>query len=430
MDINRKIAFLVLIDIEKNQAYSNLSLNKQISNNSNEKVNEGFVRELVYGVLENKMYLDYILKCLIPRPISKNRIEITTILRMGIFQILQMNSVPDYAAVDESVKLVNKLFKNQASIVNGVLRNYLRNKSDIVISKEGRSISEYLSIKYSHAKWIIDYWLESFNPEFVEELLLENNTTPLICIRANPLLVTTDDLIQKLEDLNFQIARGELVEEAIYVKGNNLLKEPLFLDGFFSVQDESSMLAVKMLDPKPGETIIDTCAAPGGKSINIAEKMNNQGSVISLDIYEHKLKLIEHAAIKNKISNMTTSLWDSVFLNNDLICRGDKVIVDAPCSGLGVLRRKPELKYKGDLSKVIELSQVQSRILENASKYVVDQGTLIYCTCTISKVENQNVVEKFLLENPQFEKIEEIQLFPNIHHTDGFFICKMIKSIL
>ena len=340
-----------------------------------------------------------------------------------------MNSVPDYAAVDESVKLVNKLFKNQGSFVNGVLRNYLRNKSDIVISKEGRSLSEYLSIKYSHAKWIIDYWLESFNSEFVEELLSENNKTPLICIRANPLLIPTDDLIRKLEDENFQISRGKLVEEAIYVKGNNLLKEPLFLNGFFSVQDESSMLAVKMLDPKPGETIIDTCAAPGGKSINIAEKMNNQGLVISLDIYEHKLKLINQAAIKNKISNITTNLWDSMFLNSDLLGKGDKVIVDAPCSGLGVLRRKPELKYKGDLSKVLEISQVQSRILENASKYVVNQGTLLYCTCTISKVENQNVIEKFLLENTQFEKVDEIQLFPNIHQTDGFYICKMIKSI-
>ena len=430
MDINRKIAFQVLVDMERNQAYSNLSLNKHILSNSNEKLNEGFVRELVYGVLENKMYLDYALKCLIPKPISKNRIEITTILRMGIFQILQMNSVPDYAAVDESVKLVNKLFKNQGSFVNGVLRNYIRNKSEIVISKVGRSISEYLSIKYSHAKWIVDYWLESFDPEFVEDLLSENNHTPLICIRANPLLIKTDELIQKLEDENFQIARGELVEEAIYVKGNNLLKEPLFQNGFFSVQDESSMLAIKMLDPKSGETIIDTCAAPGGKSINIAEKMNNQGSVISLDIYEHKLKLIEYSANKNKISIIKTSLWDSMLLNTDLIGKGDKVIVDAPCSGLGVLRRKPELKYKGDFSKVIEISEVQSGILKNAAKYVIEQGTLIYCTCTISKVENQNVIEKFLLENPQFKKIDEIQLFPNIHHTDGFYICKMIKSFL
>ncbi len=428
MDINRKIAFDILIDIEKNQAYSNIALNKNLAKNKDLKPNQGFIRELVYGVLENKMYLDYILSQLITRPMVKNKTELGTILRMGIYQIDYMNSVPDYAAVGESVDLVNKLYKAQGSFINGVLRNYLRKKDEILLSQEGKSTAEYLAIKYSHAKWIVEYWLDLYDDKFVEELLIENNKSPLICIRANTIKIKKDDLKNILIEKGYEIIEGKLTSDAIYVKGNSLLDESLFKEGAFSVQDESSMLAVKSLAPSPGETIIDTCAAPGGKSLFIAELMQNEGLIIDFDIHEHKLKLIEKSAKKNGVEIIKTEIWNSKSANPKYIGKANKVIVDAPCSGLGVLRRKPELKYKGSIDSVNELSNIQLEILESSSKYLKENGIILYSTCTISIKENQNVTEKFLKNNSDFKLIEEVQLFPNVNNTDGFYICKMIKN--
>lgn len=428
MDINRKIAFDILIDIEKNQAYSNIALNKHLSKNKDLKLNQGFIRELVYGVLENKIYLDYLLSKLIARPMAKNKTELGTIMRMGIYQIDYMNSVPDYAAVDECVNLVNRLYKAQGSFINGVLRNYLREKEKIILEQEGRSIAEYLSIKYSHAQWIVDYWLEFYDATFVEGLLIENNKSPLICIRANILKINKDELIRTLIDKGYEIFEGKLVGEAIYVKGNSLLDESLFKEGAFSVQDESSMLAVKSLSPSRGEVVIDTCAAPGGKSLYIAELMENDGTIIDFDIHDHKLKLIEKSAKKNGVEIIKTEIWNSKSINPDYIGKANKVIVDAPCSGLGVLRRKPELKYKGSIDSVNELSKIQTEILVSSSNYVSEKGMLLYCTCTISIIENQKVTEEFLKNNANFSLVEETQLFPNVNNTDGFYICKMIKN--
>jgi 16S rRNA (cytosine967-C5)-methyltransferase len=428
MDINRKIAFDILIDIEKNQAYSNIALNKHLAKNKDLKPNQGFIRELVYGVLENNMYLDYLLNQLITRPMVKNKTELRTILRMGIYQIDYMNSVPDYAAVGESVDLVNKLYKAQGSFINGVLRNYLRKKDELLLSPEGKSTAEYLAIKYSHAQWIVEYWLELYDDKFVEELLIENNKSPLICIRANTLKIKKDDLINTLIEKGYEVSEGKLASDAIYIKGNSLLDEPLFKEGAFSVQDESSMLAVKSLAPSPGETVIDTCAAPGGKSLFIAELMQNEGLIIDFDIHEHKLKLIEKSAKKNGVQIIKTEIWNSKSINPEYLGMANKVIVDAPCSGLGVLRRKPELKYKGSIDSVNELSNIQLEILQSSSKYVKDEGTLLYCTCTISIKENQNVIEQFIKNNLNFSLVEEVQLFPNINKTDGFYICKMIKN--
>jgi 16S rRNA (cytosine967-C5)-methyltransferase len=428
MDINRKIAFDILIDIEKNQAYSNIALNKHLAKNKELNLNQGFIRELVYGVLENKIYLDYLLSKLITRPMVKNKTELGTIMRMGIYQIDYMNSVPDYAAVDECVNLVNKLYKAQGSFINGVLRNYLRKKEEIILTQVGRSIAEYLSIKYSHAQWIVDYWLKFYDTSFVEDLLIENNKSPLICIRANTLKIEKDELVKTLIDKGYEIFEGKLVSEAIYIKGNNLLDESLFKEGAFSVQDESSMLAVKSLGPVFGEFIIDTCAAPGGKSLYIAEIMGNEGTIIDFDIHDHKLKLIEKSAKKNSVEIIKTEIWNSKSINQEYIGKANKVIVDAPCSGLGVLRRKPELKYKGSLDSVNELSIIQYEMLESSSNYLMDKGILLYCTCTISIIENQKVTEKFLNNNSNFSLVEEIQLFPNVNNTDGFYICKMIKN--
>lgn len=426
MDINRKTAYLTLLDVESKKAYSNLALNHQIAVNKPSAQN--FIRELVYGVLENKLTLDYYIDELVKEGIKSLKKQEIIILRMGIYQLGYMNSVPEYAAVNESVILAKKYCRSKANLINGVLREYLNKKIQLRLPDRNDDETRYLSIKYSYAPWIIETWRDFYDTEFLEELLAAGNETPPTTIRMNWLKVMKPDLMKKLQEKGFEIEEGKVSRNAINVKGSGLLDTEFYKMGFFTPQDESSMLVAEKLDPKHGEIIMDVCAAPGGKTTAIAERMNNTGKIIASDIYRRKLDLIDREAKRLGITNIETRSWDATRVDSSMLQKADRVLVDAPCSGLGVIRRKPEIKYKERSEEMELLPKKQLAILSASSSYVKPGGTLVYSTCTINHEENEKVTEIFLKRNPAFEKVESIQLLPNVDGTDGFYICVMRRE--
>ena len=429
MDLNRKTAYEVLLDMESNQSYSNLALNNFIEKNHPE--NPAFVRELVYGVLENRILLDYYLGQLVSSGLKKVKKQDLTILRMGVYQIMSMDSVPDYAAINESVVLARKFCRGRDKFVNGVLRNFQRRQAELTESLPDCSTdpAKYLSIRYSAALWLTDLWLSAYGAEKTEELLAASNGRPLLCLRANHLKGTRAEVMEKLAAAGFQTEAGTLSDRSILVtgKGTGILEHDLFQEGWFSVQDEASTLAADTVNPQPGNLVVDVCAAPGGKTMAMAELMNHQGEVYAFDIYEHKLELIQKQAERLGTEIVKTRCQDGRFAREELKGRADCVLADVPCSGLGVIRRKPEIKTKDDAElDFAELVQRQKEILEAAASYVKPGGTLVYSTCTVNPDENELQVEGFCSRHPEFRLEFMKQLVPD-RENDGFFISKLCR---
>ena len=424
MDINRKTAFDVLMDVEKNVAYSNLSLNSFIEKNRPDS--PAFVRELVYGVLRNRMLLDWFLGQLIPSGLKKIKKQDLTLLRMGVYQLSYMKSVPEYAAVSETVNMSKKLARGRERFINGVLRGYIRNRQQLALPDREVNLEEYLSIVYSVERWIVRLWKDAYGAEKTEALLRASNETPELAVRVNLMKTDRKSLKEKLEALGFEAAESEVSDRALLVKGSGLLDTELYREGMFSVQDEASILASDALDAKPGDCIADVCAAPGGKTFATAELMAGKGVIYAMDKYEHKLKLMEAQAKRAGIDNIRLLQHDSTVPVEELKGQMDKVLADVPCSGLGVMRRKPEIKYKGR-QELNELIERQRQILLAAASYVKAGGTLVYSTCTINPAENEKQIVEFLRGNKDFKALEQKQLLPD-GGTDGFFICRMRKE--
>lgn len=420
MDKNRKTAYSVLMAIEIKKQYSNIALNNHIRREKPDS--PAFVRELVYGVLENKKLLDYIISKLITGKIKNVRTPDLVILRMGIYQIAKMSSVPEYAAVDESVQMAKKYCRGREKFINGVLRSYIRDRHSIILPDKDNDIAKYLSVRYSYEEWIVKLWLEVYDTKFVEELLKAGNETPPTTIRVNKVKAIKSDVKEKLLQAGFEVYDAELAQSALNVKGEGLLDTDMYKNGEFSVQDEASQLVTQYLKPEPTDFIIDVCAAPGGKTLAAAEKMHNKGCILAQDVYSRKVAGIENEAKRLGLSNVDTFTWDASKVREKYIGKADKVIVDAPCSGLGVIRRKPEIKYKKNNDEMAMLPVKQMAILEASSQYVREGGTLVYSTCTINPYENERVVSDFVRKNPQFIIEKAVQLLPNVNKTDGFYI--------
>lgn len=426
MDCNRRTTYSVLFEIEKNQAYSNLELNRQIGLQNPD--NPAFVRELVYGVLENRIYLDYLLAHLIPKGLSGIKKQVLTLLRMGLYQLIFMESVPPYAAIGETVKLAKKLAPGRDGFINGVLRGYQKKGADIKLPDSKEDLISYLSVRYSYAPWIVELLLSQYGMQKAEQILKAGNDRPKLSIRVNMTRTDRKSLAEQLTEEGFVIEEAALSERVLFASGSGLLGTKAYEQGLFSVQDEASVLAAEAVNPLPGQTVLDICAAPGGKSLAMAEMMGNKGVVKAFDIYGHKLTLIEQQAQRLGLSNIITEESDGCVLREDLRDSADCVLVDGPCSGLGVIRRKPEIKYKELADEGRELSEKQLRILLTASCYVKEGGILVYSTCTVNRIENTEVVERFLKERSGFTLLFERQYLPDTDETDGFYICKMRKQ--
>ncbi len=438
----RKIALNILVDIDKNSAYSNIALNRHIRGKVLDGRDQRFITGLVYGVIENRIFLDYIIGQLSKIKIHKIHPLVMNILRLGLYQIIYLDKIPSSAAVDESVKLTKKVHMKSAGFVNGILRNYLRNKENIVFPKYNDNPVTFLSITYSHPEWLVEQWLTEFGAEFTEKLLQGNNAKPALTARVNTLKIKKEALINHFEENNIEVTEGKYVEEAIRFQNMYSLEElEAFQKGYFQIQDESSMLVSHVLNPKPGDIVIDVCAAPGGKTTHIAQMMENTGTIFARDIYEHKLKLIDNTAERLGITVIKTQCYNAKEIDTTMIGKAHGVLVDAPCSGLGIIRRKPEMKYTKKPDDLQKITDMQLEILENASKYVVENGYLVYSTCTINSDENIGVVQRFLERNQNFDMVDVnpllpmelrgtekyMQIYPHIYDMDGFFICKLQK---
>lgn len=441
----REGALITLYEINEKEAFSNIALNKELRRNSYNQLDKNLLTELVYGVLENQIYIDYIIGQFSTFDIKKMNPYTLNLLRLGIYQLLFLDKVPSFAAVNETVNLSKKYCKKTTGFINGVLRNVQRNMKNIKLPNPEKNIVKYLSVKYSHPEWLVKIFLNNFDRHFVEELLKANNTKPDLYVRINTLKISIDDCIRLLTDEGYMVKQSPLIKEAVIVKGmQNIEQSNLYKKGYIQIQDFSSMLVAKILDPKEGEYVIDVCSAPGGKTTHMAQIMNNKGTIIARDIHEHKLKLVERNAQRLGIKIIHTENFSGNDLDEKLLNMADKVLVDAPCSGLGIIRRKPEIKYRKQDEDIKSITAIQYDILKNAAKYVKIGGELVYSTCTINTRENEDIVQKFLKDNPNYVLIninEEykgfvpgehnngtVQLYPNLHNTDGFFISK-IKRI-
>ncbi|MBO5666476.1 MAG: 16S rRNA (cytosine(967)-C(5))-methyltransferase RsmB, partial [Firmicutes bacterium] len=318
--------------------------------------------------------------------------------------------------------------KGREKFINGILRAYGRTKDELIWPDRKTDLTGYLSVRYSCERWIVDLWLSQFGEEKTESMLAAANTTPRLCIRANNLKTTPQKLQERLEGEGFVLTPMETVKEGFFAEGSGLIATDAYKEGWFSIQDESSMLAVCAVDPKPGETVVDLCAAPGGKTLFMAERMNNEGTIYAGDLYLARLELLKAQAQRLGVEIVTPSAWDATILIPHLVNAADRVLVDAPCSGLGVIRRKPEIKYRPEDDERRQLPEIQKKILDNACQYVKEGGTLVYSTCTVNLEENAWVTEAFLKAHPEFERIEEHQMYPGAQEGDGFYICEMKRK--
>lgn len=443
----RETAIIILDKVLSEKAYSNLALKHGLENSNLSRVDKALVTEIVNGSLKNLIKLDYIIGQFVKTNVSKLDKHVEDILRTGIYQIMYLDRIPDSAVCNEGSNLARK-YSNEGAVkfVNGVLRNVSRNKESIQFPDKIKEPLRYLSVVYSHPIWIVEKWLGEFGFEFTEQLLIANNKVPNFTIRVNSLKTDRESLMKILDQEGIEYGEGIYNEEALYIKGTSAIEnKSSFRQGLYQIQDESSMLVGRVLDPKPGDLVIDICSAPGGKTTHAAELMENKGRIIARDVYQHKLDLIQQNCKRLGINIVETEIFDAKELDRKLVGKVDKVLLDAPCSGLGVLRRKPDMKLKKTPDNFDELNKLQQQMLSKAAEYVKPQGVLVYSTCTINKSENIKVIEAFLRNREDFyledlskllpENLESntktkgyVEIFPNIHGIDGFFIARLRRK--
>lgn len=438
----RTIALNILNEVYQEKAYANISLSRHLSKNDLSEQDRRFITELVYGTVKAGDTILWILKKFINRPFTKIEPTILNILRLGVYQIVFMDKIPVSAACNEAVNLAKK-FSNlgSAKFVNGVLRNLIRQPEKYAMPTGNKAIE--ISVREQHPLWLVKKFIHTFGSEATLKLCQFNNTNAPLVLRTNTLKITRTELINELKKSNCEVTPSQLTPEGIICQSHPALNKlkPL-QNGMAQVQDESSMLVAHVLNPKPNDCIIDTCSAPGGKTTHIATLMNNIGIIIAGDIYEHKLKLINENATRLGINIIKTQLLDARKIGELYPKKADKILVDAPCSGLGVLRRKPDSRWNKTEELLHELPPLQLEILNSATQALKINGVLVYSTCTIMPEENQNVIDKFLSTHPNFilddvhkylpfkhkSKTKTLQLMPHIDHTDGFFIARLIRK--
>ncbi len=442
----RQVASQVIMEIEKNNAFSNIALQKALkANGAMSEKDRAFVTENVNGALRNIIYIDHVINSFSSVKTEKMKPWILSVLRISVYEIIFMN-VPSSAAVNEAVKLVKEKGLGKLSgFVNGVLRNISRDYENVKMPDKEKEFPEYISIKYSHPLWLVKMWISYYGKDFTEKLCMANSLSPKVSLSVNTTKVSQSELIEILKNEGMEAEKAKYSPTTVYVsKTGNLLKSKAFKDGLFFVQDESSAIAAAVLSPKKGDTVLDVCSAPGGKTMAMACIMENTGHIVSRDIYDHKLELIEETANRLGISIVETENKDASSKYEEDCEKYDCVLIDAPCSGLGLLRKKADIRLKKSGKDIDGLIDIQRSILSSSASYVKKGGYLLYSTCTLSKKENMGNV-KWFCDNFDFEQADitenlpdglkdsildkgMIELYPSIHGTDGFFISKLKRK--
>lgn len=415
----RKVAVLALGKIFNEGAYSNIAVNSHLKEADLIPADKAFATALIYGVLDRKITLDYVISSFIKTSLKKLSPFTLNTLRVALYQIMFMDKVPESAAVNEAVKLIKKSKESRnAGFVNAVLRNILRADS---LLPTGDSIKD-LSIRFSCPCEIIESFINDYGKETALMLLGEALKPAPLTVRVNTLKTDVDTFIAEMDDAYEAKPFGAVVIN----KGIDINKNSLYRYGHFYVQDTASQTAVSVLAPKPDDRVLDMCSAPGGKSFAMALLMENKGEIISCDIYDHKCELIKKSANRMGLDIIKPTVQDATVFNADFGAF-DCVLCDVPCSGLGIIRRKPDIKYKA-FSEFDGLIPIQTAILNNSKNYVKKGGRLLYSTCTLRKAENEQIINAFLADNSDF-KLEYCHTFmPHTDGTDGFFCALLIKN--
>ncbi len=442
----RRLACEILLKVDTRKSYADILLDQALKTQSLSERDRSLLTELVYGTLRWRGKIDAQLSRHLRRPLEQTDGGLRNLLRLTCYQLVFLDRIPDYAAVNEAVALAKTRGAKAAGFVNGVLRSFLRQTNRNIASTSENLSPEALAIEYSHPPWLVQRWSEEFGVASAQELMRANNERSPLVLRVNPLQCTREELLQRLAAAGIDATVGNCSPQAISVQSAGAVENlPGFSAGLFQVQGEASQLVAFLLSPLPGERILDACAAPGGKSAHIAELMNDQGELVAIDksapgierIRQNisRLGLKSLRLVRADIGEKLPSLTAGSF---------DRILVDAPCSGLGTLRSHPEIKWQRNESDIQRLSRLQAKILRRVVAYLKPGGVLVYATCTLSRAENEQNIEFFLAEHPEFELQEAArylpiqasrmvrdkfyQALPQRDHTDGFFAARMRKG--
>ncbi len=432
----RELILGILLEVTKEGSYSHLVIRSVLDKYQYlDKKERAFITRTAEGTLQHMIEIDYIINQYSKVKVNKMKPVIRNILRMSVYQLKYMDSVPASAACNEAVKLARKKgFSSLSGFVNGVLRNISRNLTEIEYPDEKINKMEYLSVRYSMPEWIVKQWMDDYGEEQTAKILKAFLKEAPVTIRTNLLKTTPDELQKQLEKEGVTVEKIDCpsypdLNYAFVIRGFDYLNAlQSFKDGLFYVQDISSMMVAELAAPDENSYIIDVCAAPGGKSIHLAEKMHGTGMVEARDLTEYKTELIKENIKRHNLTNMKAVLMDATIFDEKSAEKADVVIADLPCSGLGVMRKKTDIKYKMNKETEQSLVLLQQKILNNVCRYVKSGGILLYSTCTIDKMENESNVAWFLEAHPEFELLKMQQIFPEDNFGDGFFLAKLKKS--
>ena len=436
----RTTALYVLHSCRSNGAWADAALKAQLSRDQLSAQDAALCSRIVYGVMQNQLLLDFYLGAFCTQKISHLQPPLADILRMGAYQILFLDKIPDSAAVNEAVELSKKAGRGQAAgLVNAVLRKLSRNKTQLPPIPD-RDAVESLSIRYSHPRWLVKRLAALLGTEEAEEFLRADNDIPPLTVQINPLKSTADALMDSLKARGIAAAAHPWVPGCLEISGTGDLSAlPDFQAGAFLVQDPAARMVTAAAGVKPGQRLLDVCAAPGGKSFSAAFAMEDRGEVVACDLHANKLSRIEEGARRLGLTSVHTQAADGRAFRPEWAAAFDTVLVDAPCSGLGIIRKKPDTRYKKP-DQLLMLPVTQAAILENAASYVRPGGVLVYSTCTILPEENEQVCTVFLAEHPEFSREPfvlpepvgqtegDVTFWPQRHRTDGFYICRMRRQ--
>lgn len=438
----RGIAVKILNRVERTDAYLEKLLDNEIKNQELNSSDKALLFEIVHGVVRWMGRLDWILSGFYKGQFSRALPVLKNALRVALYQILFLDKVPEYAAVNEAVEFIKKFHgQKPADITNAVLRNIIKSKSSLRYPNPDEDLIGFLATYYSHPSWLVKRWIKRFEREELEQLLIANNERPTLSLRVNQLKVSKNDFQSLLDSVNLKYTKAKVLPDFIKLQNlTNITNWEYFKEGFFSIQDESTGLSCKLLDARPGMRILDLCAAPGGKTSYIADIMNNTGEIIALDKFEVRVKMLNKNFERLGITSAKTIAVDSLDYEDPFLF--DRVIADVPCSGMGTLSKKPDIKWKKQLLDIQQVTTLQYKLLTKAASLVKPGGVVVYSTCTTEPEENFELVTKFLSENPNFklisaagslpaEVIDEngcVQTFPHRHKMDGAFAAKLLKT--
>ena len=438
----REAALLTLNTCERQGGWSDGVLKKQLAQSELDSRDAALATQICFGVQQNRFLLDFYLSRFSNIPLKRMEAKVVQLLRIGLYQMLFLTRIPHSAAVNSAVELTRRYCKNQraAGMVNGILRA-LERSIDHLPTIPQDNVVQYLSTLYSHPEWLVERWLSHLGEEAATRLLAANNAAPPITVQVNTCRISSAALIARLSEAGVDAQAHPWLKDCLIIRDTGDIERlDGFRDGLFYVQDPASRLAVTAAGAQPGMKVLDACAAPGGKSFALSIAMEGSGEIISCDLHPHKKKLMQAGAQRLGFECMKPQTADATQLRPEWEHAFDLVVADVPCSGLGVIRKKPDIRYK-DPEQLAELPQVQRRILDNVCRYVKPGGVLLYSTCTLLERENQDIVTAFLREHSEFspesfalpEPIGQVEqgmltLWPHLHDTDGFFFAKLRRQ--